>query len=135
MWLMVDEAHITTIALRAARRGRGYGELLLASLIETAIGTGARRVTLEVRVSNETAQGLYRKYGFRQEGLRRRYYSDNNEDAYIMTTDNIQDSDYQRTFESLVHALSERLRREPDLTIEAPPLNHLKEREPVHDGD
>jgi ribosomal-protein-alanine N-acetyltransferase len=135
MWLMVDEAHITTIAVRTARRGKGLGELLLASLIEAAIGTGARRVTLEVRVSNETAQRLYRKYGFHQEGLRRRYYSDNNEDAYIMTTDSIQDAGYRRTFESLVQALRDRLAREPDLAIEAPPLNHLKAREPVRDGD
>jgi ribosomal-protein-alanine N-acetyltransferase len=135
MWLMVDEAHITTIAMRTARRGRGFGELLLASLIEAAIGTGARRVTLEVRVSNETAQRLYRKYGFHQEGVRRRYYSDNNEDAYIMTTDNIQESSYRRTFESLVQELRDRLAREPDLEVEAAPLTHLEAREPVHDGD
>src|SRR5207248_2751137 len=94
MWIMVDEAHITTIAIRTAWRGRGLGELLLAALIEEASQLRAQRVTLEVRVTNETAQKLYRKYGFRQQGVRPRYYSDNSEDAYIMTTDDVQNSLY-----------------------------------------
>jgi ribosomal-protein-alanine N-acetyltransferase len=120
MWLMVDEAHITTIAMRPAWRGRGLGELLLVSMIESALDTGAERVTLEVRVSNETAQNLYRKYGFRQQGIRPRYYADDNEDAYIMTTDDIREEGYQRRFDSLVAALRARLLDGRQFTVSAP---------------
>lgn len=127
MWLMVDEAHITTIAVRAAWRGRGLGELLLASLVESAIGMGAERITLEVRVSNESAQNLYRKYGFRQEGLRRRYYSDNNEDAYIMTTGDVQSLDYRQTFERLLDSLRTRLEVDSDEPVMAPAFAHSQQ--------
>jgi ribosomal-protein-alanine N-acetyltransferase len=122
MWIMVDEAHITTIAVRETWRGKGLGELLLASLIAAAAEAGAERVTLEVRVSNETAQNLYRKYGFRQEGLRRRYYSDNNEDAHIMTTASIRDVEYRQRFDDLVRALRRRVDREPEVEVVAPTL-------------
>jgi ribosomal-protein-alanine N-acetyltransferase len=122
MWIMVDEAHITTIAVRSTWRGKGLGELLLASLIAEAGEAGADRVTLEVRVTNETAQNLYRKYGFRQEGLRRRYYSDNNEDAYIMTTDSIRTLPYRDLFRSLVERLWDRVGAEPDVEVVAPRL-------------
>ena len=87
MWTIMDEAHITNIAVRAAFRGRGYGELLLRRLQRTAVEHGSRSMTLEVRVSNETAQNLYRKLGFRASGLRPRYYTDNQEDALIMWAD------------------------------------------------
>lgn len=120
MWLMIDEAHITTIAVRSEWRGRGLGELLLASLIESASEVGARRVTLEVRVSNETAQNLYRKYGFRQEGRRPRYYSDDNEDAYIMTTQDIHEPSYRESFAQLVRALHARLVEGRQVMVAAP---------------
>jgi len=84
---MVDEAHITTIAVRTAYRGQGIGELLLVGLIEIAYSINSHWLTLEVRVTNTVAQNLYQKYGFRQVGVRPRYYSDNNEDAYVMWTD------------------------------------------------
>ncbi len=122
MWIMVDEAHITTIAVRGVWRGKGLGELLLASLINLAAEAGAERMTLEVRVSNEKAQNLYRKYGFNQQGLRRRYYSDNNEDAYIMTTENIRDIAYREQFDRLVTALKDRVDREPEVEVVAPML-------------
>lgn len=122
MWMMVDEAHITTIALRSEWRGKGLGELLLASLVGAARDLGARRVTLEVRVSNQTAQTLYRKYGFHEEGLRRRYYSDNNEDAYIMSTGPIQAADYGHGFDRLVDALYGRLKSGVDMSVVAPPF-------------
>jgi ribosomal-protein-alanine N-acetyltransferase len=109
LWLMVDEAHITTIAAHPAYRGRGVGELLLSSLIGIAYSIHAVRVTLEVRVSNTIAQNLYRKYGFKQEGRRRRYYSDNNEDAYIMTTDDIDSPGYVEKFSQLRAKLLARL--------------------------
>ena len=108
MWLVADEAHITTIAVRNEARSRGFGELLLASLIDLAYGLGIRWVTLEVRVSNNIAQRLYRKYGFRNSGLRKRYYSDNNEDAAIMTTDDITLNAYQAQFQILVRGLGAR---------------------------
>src|SRR5215469_13766812 len=109
MWLMLDEAHITTIAMHPEYRGRGLGELELSSLIGIAYEINAQRVTLEVRVSNTVAQNLYRKYGFMVVGTRRRYYSDNNEDAYIMTTENINSQSYRDFFSRLHTQLQERL--------------------------
>jgi len=120
MWLMLDEAHITTIAMRETWRRRGLGELLLASLVLSAHEMGATRVTLEVRVSNDGAKQLYRKYGFREEGLRRRYYSDNNEDAHIMTTENIREPQYRQRFEHLVDTLQRRLSRDDTCLVSAP---------------
>jgi ribosomal-protein-alanine N-acetyltransferase len=119
MWLMMDESHITTIAMRTAWRGRGFGELLLITLIDAARDLGVSRMTLEVRVSNEAAQRLYRKYGFEERGVRPRYYSDNNEDAYIMTTGDIQDAAYLDDFETRVRALRHRLLDGQDLTVSA----------------
>ncbi len=84
MWIIMDEAHITNIAIRSDCRGKGLGHLLLEQLQRTAVFFGAERMTLEVRVSNEHAQSLYRKHGFEPSGLRPGYYSDNNEDALIM---------------------------------------------------
>jgi [ribosomal protein S18]-alanine N-acetyltransferase len=89
LWLMVDSAHITTIAVDPPYRGEGIGELLLVGLLQRAIALGAREATLECRVSNYIAQALYRKYTFRNSGLRKRYYSDDGEDALIMTTDSL----------------------------------------------
>lgn len=87
MWLIVDEAHVTNIAVREAYRGQGLGERLLREMMRTASWLGAARMTLEVRVTNERAQRLYRKLGFDPAGLRPGYYSDNNEDALIMWAD------------------------------------------------
>lgn len=84
MWLIVDEAHITNIAVREKYRGRGFGKKLLREMMRTALWLGAQRMTLEVRVSNDTAQSLYRKMGFYPSGIRPAYYSDNREDALIM---------------------------------------------------
>lgn len=109
LWLMVDEAHITTIATHPQYRQRGLGELLLSSLIDIAYDIGARQVTLEARVSNSVAQNLYRKYGFHEAGIRRRYYSDNDEDAVIMWTEDIMSDRYRERFFLLTQALKERL--------------------------
>jgi len=87
MWLLVDEAHVTTFATRRAWRRQGIGERLLLALLDLAAGRGAHEATLEVRPSNLAARRLYEKYGFKVVGVRPRYYSDNNEDALIMTTD------------------------------------------------
>lgn len=109
LWLMVDEAHITTIALHPRYRGRGLGELMLSSLIQIAYSISARSMTLEVRVTNAVAQNLYRKYGFQEAGVRRRYYSDNNEDALIMWTEPIHSAPFIERFEGLRASLAERL--------------------------
>ena len=87
IWLMVDEAHITTFAIHPEWRRRGIGERLLVAVLDVALARGAREATLEVRLSNVAARRLYEKYGFRPVGLRPRYYTDNGEDALIMTTE------------------------------------------------
>lgn len=84
MWTIMDEAHVTNIAIREAYRGRKLGEALLVELMNWALELEMVRMTLEVRVSNEIAQQLYMKLGFTKAGIRKGYYSDNNEDAMIM---------------------------------------------------
>ncbi|HEY8732253.1 MAG TPA: ribosomal protein S18-alanine N-acetyltransferase [Candidatus Limnocylindria bacterium] len=91
LWLMVDEAHVTTFAVHPDHRRRRIGERLLQRLFEVAVVMNAEWLTLEVRASNLPAQKLYEKYGFRRAGVRRRYYSDNNEDALIMWTERLKD--------------------------------------------
>jgi ribosomal-protein-alanine N-acetyltransferase len=101
LWFMVDEAHVVTIAVAEAERRQGLGEMLLIAAIELAQRRGQEVVTLECRVSNAPAQALYEKYGFRRVGVRKRYYTDNNEDALIMTTFPIQDDEFRTQFERL----------------------------------
>ena len=95
IWLMVDEAHITTFAVHPAWRRRGIGERLLVAVLDVALRRHAREATLEVRLSNVAARRLYEKYGFRPVGLRPRYYTDNGEDALIMTTEALSGSEMQ----------------------------------------
>ncbi|MBI3912953.1 MAG: ribosomal protein S18-alanine N-acetyltransferase [Chloroflexi bacterium] len=94
-WFIVDEAHISTIATHAEWRRRGIGELLLIAMLERALELRAVTMTLEARVSNLGALALYRKYGFEVVGTRTKYYHDNNEDAFIMTTPPIQAAEYR----------------------------------------
>jgi ribosomal-protein-alanine N-acetyltransferase len=84
MWNVLDEAHVTNIAVRAAYRRQGIGERIMRELMHAAVYLGSRKMTLEVRVSNIPAQNLYMKMGFHPAGLRKGYYSDNQEDALIM---------------------------------------------------
>ncbi|MBN6187703.1 ribosomal protein S18-alanine N-acetyltransferase [Aneurinibacillus sp. BA2021] len=84
MWLVLDEAHITNIAIHPAYRGQHLGEKLMQQLMTFAVQSGAAAMTLEVRRSNEAAKRLYRKLGFVEEGVRPGYYTDNGEDAIIM---------------------------------------------------
>lgn len=107
-WTMADEVHITTIATREAFRQQGIGELLLQSIIDMAHRRTARIVTLEVRVSNTAAQQLYTKYGFNEVGLRRGYYTDNREDAVIMSTDHIASPSFQARLQELQKAYTEK---------------------------
>ena len=94
-WILADEAHIISIAVRSEYLRQGIGELLLIALIDLATELGANIITLEVRVSNTAAQQLYDKYGFIQVGRRRAYYIDNREDALIMLTDDIHSDSFK----------------------------------------
>ena len=84
LWIVMGEAHITNIAIWPGCRGQGWGEYILKSIMHKLFSAGVQRFTLEVRVSNEPAQKLYTKLGFRAAGVRKKYYSDNQEDAIIM---------------------------------------------------
>ena len=101
VWYQGEEAHITEIAVRESMRGNGIGELLLIGSLRAAVEYGSKVMTLEVRVSNFIAQRLYEKYDFKSVGNRKAYYSDNREDAVIMTTSPIDTEDYQRMFQEL----------------------------------
>jgi len=89
IWLVLEEAHITAVAVRQCYQRRGIGELLMMGALELAVTQHCHTATLEVRVSNIPAQALYEKYGFRQTGLRKGYYNDNREDALIMSTQSL----------------------------------------------
>ena len=109
MWMMHDEAHISTIAIHPAWRGHGLGEYMLLAMLAEAEALKAAMVTLEVRVTNDRAQELYRKYHFEVVGRRRGYYSDNGEDALLMTTPSLNSAAYDRALAALADALHERL--------------------------
>ncbi len=91
IWLMVDEAHVTTFGVHPDWRRQGIGRQLLLNLVELSRAIGARRMTLEVRASNEVAQALYRAYGFEEVGRRPRYDTDDGEDAIVMSTPALDD--------------------------------------------
>lgn len=84
VWIIVDEAHITNIAILPEYRGKGLGEKLLWAVMQLARQSGALTMTLEVRLSNEPARFLYEKLGFEPGGVRKNYYADNQEDALVM---------------------------------------------------
>ncbi len=124
MWLMVDEAHITTFAVHPAWRRQRIGERLLLAFLDVAVDRDAHEATLEVRLSNLAARKLYEKYGFRPVGLRPRYYSDDQEDALIMTTLPLSDA--------AMRARIERLRAE--LEASPAPTGPTIPDDPVVDG-
>ncbi len=92
-WVILDESHITNIAVREDARGRGLGKRLTADLLQILSNLGASYATLEVRVSNIRAQNLYKSLGFVSVGKRKRYYEDNNEDAFLMVCEHLPDAD------------------------------------------
>lgn len=92
-WIILDESHITNIAIMEAERGKGIGRKLTEALMQYLSNLGASYATLEVRVSNERAQHLYKSLGFVSVGKRKRYYEDNNEDAFLMVCQNMPDAD------------------------------------------
>ncbi|WP_017754987.1 ribosomal protein S18-alanine N-acetyltransferase [Calidifontibacillus oryziterrae] len=84
LWIILDEVHITNIAVLPECRGKKLGDALLKQVIEFCRAVGAKTMSLEVRISNHVAQNLYKKYGFKEGGIRKSYYVDNNEDAIVM---------------------------------------------------
>lgn len=108
VWMVIDESHLISIGVRAAERGKGLGELLLIAALTLAIDEGAESMLLEVRVSNTAAQKLYEKYGFKRVGVRRRYYPDNNEDAYLMNAEKLTGEEAQQRLAALIAAHKER---------------------------
>jgi len=118
-WVMLDEAHIIAIAVREPYRKQGIGEGLLLSAIDMAAKLQTRVVTLEVRESNHAARNMYVKYGFRVVGERPRYYSDNQENAVLMSIEDIHSAAFQTDFARMK---SEVLRKEClARTVEVPP--------------
>jgi ribosomal-protein-alanine N-acetyltransferase len=107
VWMMVDEAHVTTFAVHPAWRRRRIGERLLLAVLDLAVDRRAREATLEVRLGNLAARRLYEKYGFRPVGLRPNYYSDDHEDALIMTTEPLGEAPMQARIERLRATLDE----------------------------
>jgi len=108
MWVIADEAHITTLGVARDWRGKKIGEQLLIGLLDEAISRGARRATLEVRESNTVAQNLYSKYGFRPAAIRRGYYTDNHENAIVMWVDDL----HSTTFGNQYRTIKEQIERE-----------------------
>lgn len=107
IWVILEDSHVTTIAVDPEFRARGYGEIMLLRLIDEALERGAAWMTLEVRESNSVAQRLYRKYGFTTVTMRRGYYSDDNESALVMWAGNLKSELYRNRLKVL-RARSER---------------------------
>ena len=118
LWLLVDDIHVSTLAVHPQWQGRGLGELLLLALLDRGAELEACRATLEVRISNLPAQRLYRKYGFEVVSRRRRYYSDNNEDAYIMATPLFETAGFQSNLRERRSRLHARLRASEALPVD-----------------
>ncbi len=108
LWFLADEAHLANIAVREAYRQQGVGEHLLIAVIKLAMERNALFITLEVRAANKVAQALYRKYGFVEVGIRRGYYTDNKEDAILMTVDGITSASFEDNFLNLVQAYAQK---------------------------
>ncbi len=101
IWIIADEAHVTAIAVREKYRGQKIGALLMVAISDLAMQLKAHSLTLEVRLSNKVAQNLYTKFGFKEVGVRRGYYTDNREDALLMSTEEISTSVFQERLAQL----------------------------------
>ncbi|NLX44131.1 MAG: ribosomal protein S18-alanine N-acetyltransferase [Chloroflexi bacterium] len=126
LWQILQQGHVSTIAVRPIWRSRGLGEVLFAALVERAVLAGCSEVTLEVRLSKRPAQGLYAKYGFEVVGRRPHYYPDNREDAWIMSTPPIQTPQYGAMLAERVNRLRQRLLSEPQ-SVPAAAANDVRE--------
>lgn len=103
---IMQDAHITNLTVHPQFRRRGFGEILLLCLIHHTISIGARWITLEVRVSNIAAINLYKKYNFREAGMRKNYYLDTNEDALIMWSEDLFREEVKEKFINLYNNLN-----------------------------
>lgn len=101
LWVILEDAHITTVAVKPSHQRKRFGERVLVHLLDEAIERGACWVTLEVRESNLGAQELYRKYGFTVVNTRRGYYSDNDENALVMWAGNLKGAVFQNRLNAL----------------------------------
>jgi len=108
-WHIVDEAHITTIAVHPDVRRQHIADALIVKSLEDCYNEFIKYITLEVRVSNIPAIKLYEKYGFKSLGTRKGYYQDNNEDALIMWTENIFSDEYKELYSKNVAKLEEKI--------------------------
>ncbi len=108
-WQILEEAHITTIAVSPEYRRRKIGEALLKTIVDDCYKNMVKYITLEVRVSNLPAEKLYEKYGFKSLGVRKGYYQDNNEDALIMWTENIFYDKFKLLYEKNIKSLTEKV--------------------------
>lgn len=105
IWVILEDSHVTTIAVHPDMRGKRLGEEMLVHLLDVAIERGASWITLEVRETNDVAQRLYRKYGFTVVSTRRGYYSDNNESALVMWAGNLRGTLYASRLSALKAAM------------------------------
>ena len=101
VWLMVDDAHVTTFGVHPDWRRQGIGRQLMLNVSELSSAIGARRMTLEVRVSNVAAQELYRRFGFAPAGIRKGYYADTGEDAIVMWAHDIDSGAYGERLDAI----------------------------------
>lgn len=108
-WHILEEAHITNIAISTDHRRKKYGEALLKHVIEDCYLEKIKYITLEVRVSNTAAINLYSKYGFSSFGTRKGYYQNNNEDALIMWTKNIFFDEFKNMYEKTIEDLEKKI--------------------------
>ncbi len=105
LMLVVDDGHITTLAVDPRWHRHGIGTRVLHTLAVAGIARGAKNLTLEVRVGNEAAQGLYRGFGFAPAGIRKGYYVESNEDALIMWANDVDTPDYERRLAGLAASI------------------------------
>jgi [ribosomal protein S18]-alanine N-acetyltransferase len=110
-WSILEEAHITILAVHPHYQNQGLGQALLYSLLKTACKSGLERATLEVRASNQSAINLYQKFGFKIAGRRRRYYQDNGEDALVLWLGDLQQPSFQKKGETWHQMVCDRLKQ------------------------
>ncbi len=107
LWKIGDEAHVTNLSVHPDFQNRKLAHRLLLNSIDECYKEKIKYITLEVRVSNKKAIGLYEKFGFKSLGLRKKYYQDNNEDAYIMWSENIFDKKYKDLYDKIKDSLGD----------------------------
>jgi len=105
LWKVADEAHVTTIGVRAQSQHLGFGTGMFAALVQRSYELGARWITLEVRASNAHAIRLYERFGFKAIGRRRGYYTDNGEDAVVMWSDSLHAPSFKRGFADILRGI------------------------------